>query len=638
MGDMLSTGVTGLLAFQKALSTISHNISNATTPGYSRQNVNLMSNPAEPTANGWIGNGVTVAGVTRSYDSFLNAQVLSANGSYNQLNTVGTLAGNINNLFADSSTGLSASLQAFSQALQTMANSPSQSTTRQAVLNQAQTLISQFKSYSSSLGQLDSQVATQLNAETGSISTLASSIATVNQQILASRSQSQQTPNDLLDQRDQLVAQLSQHIGVSVVNQGDGTVSVFVGNGQPLVVGVNAATLTTGADQFGANQLQVFMTNSSGKVDVTASLNGGTVGGLLQFKQQMLDPAHNALGQAAVTLANLVNAQNEAGLDQNGAAGTALLSVGGPRVLASNANTGGATVTAAITASATGNPADLGGLTASDYYLDYDGSNWSLIDTASGATTSLAASGSGPLTLTGAGLTLTVSGSANAGDRFLVQPTNQAVLGLNLLTPDPARIAAAAPLVTAAAATNTGNATIDDGSVPVMSSWVRANYTLSFTSATAYTITGSNGQSTSGTYASGTPISFNGFTVTLNGTPAAGDSFSINDNANGTGDNRNALKLAAVLNSKVLRNGTQSLATVVNSYVGTVGLQTSQAQSGASAQQTVLNNAQAAQQSVAGVNLDEEAANLVKFQQAYQAAAQVIKVADSLFQSLMDAI
>jgi len=638
MGDMLSTGVTGLLAFQKALSTISHNISNATTPGYSRQSVNLMSNPAEPTANGWIGNGVTVAGVTRSYDSFLNAQVLSANGSYNQLNTVGTLAGNINNLFADSSTGLSASLQAFSQALQTMANSPSQSTTRQAVLNQAQTLISQFKSYSSSLGQLDSQVATQLNAETGSISTLASSIATVNQQILASRSQSQQTPNDLLDQRDQLVAQLSQHIGVSVVNQGDGTVSVFVGNGQPLVVGVNAATLTTGADQFGANQLQVFMTNSSGKVDVTASLNGGTVGGLLQFKQQMLDPAHNALGQAAVTLANLVNAQNEAGLDQNGAAGTALLSVGGPRVLASNANTGGATVTAAITASATGNPADLGGLTASDYYLDYDGSNWSLIDTASGATTSLAASGSGPLTLTGAGLTLTVSGSANAGDRFLVQPTNQAVLGLNLLTPDPARIAAAAPLVTAAAATNTGNATIDDGSVPVMSSWVRANYTLSFTSATAYTITGSNGQSTSGTYASGTPISFNGFTVTLNGTPAAGDSFSINDNANGTGDNRNALKLAAVLNSKVLRNGTQSLATVVNSYVGTVGLQTSQAQSGASAQQTVLNNAQAAQQSVAGVNLDEEAANLVKFQQAYQAAAQVIKVADSLFQSLMDAI
>ncbi len=361
MGDMLSTGVTGLLAFQKALSTISHNISNATTPGYSRQSVNLMTNPADAAANGWVGNGVTVAGITRAYDSFLTSQVLSANGSYNQLNTAGTLAGNINNMFADSATGLSASLQAFSQALQTMANSPSQSTTRQAVLNQAQTLISQFKSYSSSLGQLDSQVSSQLNAETGTISTLASGIATVNQQILAARSQSQQTPNDLLDQRDQLVTQLSQHIGVNTVNQSDGTVSVFIGNGQPLVVGVNAATLTTGADQFGASQLQVFMTNASGKVDITSSLSGGAVGGLLQFQKQMLTPAHNALGQAAVTLANLVNAQNRAGLDQNGAAGADLLSVGGPRVLASSVNSGSASVTAAVTASVSGDPADLGG-------------------------------------------------------------------------------------------------------------------------------------------------------------------------------------------------------------------------------------------------------------------------------------
>ena len=508
MGDMLSTGVTGLLAFQKALNTISHNISNATTPGYSLETVNLVTNPADATANGWIGNGVNVTGITRAYDSFLDAQTLSANSSYNQFNTVGTLAGNINNLFADSTTGLSASLQAFSQSLQTMANSPSQSTTRQAVLNQAQSLVSQFKSYSSSLDQLDSQVSSQLNAETGTITTLASSIATVNQQILAARSQSQQAPNDLLDQRDQLIKQLSQHVGVNTVTQSDGTVNVFIGNGQPLVVGVNAATLTTGPDLFNANQLNVFMTNATGRVDITPSLNGGTVGGLLQFKQQMLDPAHNALGQAAVTLANLVNTQNRAGLDQNGAVGADLLSVGGPRVLASDANQGAATVTAAVTASVSGDPADLAGFTASDYYLNYDGSNWNLTDTASGATTSLTASGSGPVTLTGAGLTLTVSGAAKAGDRFLVQPTNQAVLGLSLLTSDPSKIAAASPLVTGAAATNTGDATIDEGAVPSMGAWVRANYTLSFTSANSYTITGSNGQNTSGTYTSGSADQF----------------------------------------------------------------------------------------------------------------------------------
>jgi flagellar hook-associated protein 1 len=638
MADMLSTGVSGLIAFQQSLSTVSHNIANSSTPGYSRQGVNLMTNSADPTANGWIGNGVSVAGITRSYDNFLAAQTLSASSSFNQLNTVSNLAGTINNMFSDSTTGLSASLQSFSQAVQTMASAPSQATSRQAVLNQAQALISQLKGYEGSLGQLDSQVSAQLGAEAGTISTLAGNIAGLNQQILAAKAQSQQPPNDLLDQRDQLISQLSQHVSVSAVSQGDGTVNVFIGNGQPLVVGTSAATLASGADQFNSGQQRVFLQNANGSIDISAALSGGTVGGLLQFQQQLLIPAHNTLGQAAVTLTNLVNIQNQSGLDQGGSPGAALMSAGAPRVLASSANTGAASVTAAVTAALTGNAGDLGGLTASNYYLKFDGSSWSLVDTASGAATALSASGSGPVTLIGAGLTLTVTGGAQAGDRFLVEPTSQAVAGLTLLTSDPSKIAAAAPLVTAAAPTNTGSASIDAGTVPSMPAWVRANYTLSFTSATAYTITGSNGASTSGTYMPGTPISFNGFTINLSGTPAAGDRFAINDNAAGTGDNRNAQQLAGLLNLKVLGNGTQTLAGTVAAYVGTVGLQTSQAQNGATAQQSVLASAQAAQSSVSGVNLDEEAANMLKFEQAYQAAAQVIKVADTLFQSLLKAI
>jgi flagellar hook-associated protein 1 FlgK len=634
---MLSTGVSGLIAFQQSLSTVSHNIANASTPGYSRQSANLVTNAADPTANGWIGNGVSVSGITRAYDGFLAAQTLNASSSYSQLNTVSNLAGTINNMFGDSTTGLSASLQSFSQSVQAMANSPSQTTSRQAVLNQAQALISQFKSYEGRLNQLDSQVSAQFGAEAGTISTLAGSIADLNQQILTAKAQSQQPPNDLMDQRDQLISQLSQHVSVTTVSQGDGTVNVFIGNGQPLVVGTSAAKLTSGQDPFNSGQQRVFLQNANGSVDISASLAGGAIGGLLQFQEQLLTPAHNALGQAAVTLTNLVNIQNQSGLDQNGNPGTALLSVGGPRVLASGANGGSASVTAAVTAGLTGNASDLGGLTASDYYLKYDGSSWSLVDTASGVATALSASGSGPLTLNGAGLTLTVSGTAQAGDRFLVEPNRQAVMGLALLTNDPTRIAAAAPLITAAARTNTGSASIDAGAVPDMSAWVRANYTLTFTSATAYTITGSNGDSTSGTFTPGTPISFNGFAVNLSGTPAAGDSFSINDNAAGSGDDRNALQLAGLLNAKVLGNGTQSLAGVVNAYVGTVGLQTSQAQNGATAQQSVLASAQAAQSSVSGVNLDEEAANMLKFEQAYQAAAQVIKVADTLFQSLLNA-
>jgi flagellar hook-associated protein 1 FlgK len=207
-----------------------------------------------------------------------------------------------------------------------------------------------------------------------------------------------------------------------------------------------------------------------------------------------------------------------------------------------------------------------------------------------------------------------------------------------LLTTDPAKIAAAAPLVNTAAVTNTGNATIDDGSVTNPAGWVRGNYTLSFTSAAAYAIKDSSGTTVAtGAYTSGTPIGFNGMQVTVTGTPASGDSFAVNDNANGSGDNRNALKLAGVLTQKVLGGGTQSVMGSVNAYVGTVGLQTSQAQNGATAQQSLMTSAQTAQQSVSGVNLDEEAANMLRYEQAYQAAAQVIKAADTIFQSLLRA-
>jgi flagellar hook-associated protein 1 FlgK len=638
MSDMLTTGASGLLAFQSALTTISHNISNASTPGYNRQTVSLTANAGQPTAQGWIGNGVTVTGVTRAYNNFLYTQTLGTSSGYNQLSTLSSLAGNINNLFGDPTSGLSAGLQQFSQSLQALANAPSQTTHRQAVLSQAQTLVTQFKSYDGALGQLDASVAGQLGAEASTISTLASNIASLNQQINQASSRSQQPPNDLLDQRDQLITELSKHIGVSTVPQSDGTVSVFIGNGQPLVIGTSASTLVAGPDPFNSGQTRVFLQGANGDVDISGSLSGGTVGGILQFQEQMLTPAHNTLGQAAMTFASLVNSQNAAGLDQNGMPGGALLSVGQPRVLPSSANTGSATVSGSLTATATGNPADLGGLTTSDYYLKYDGSQWSLVDTGSGVATTLSASGSGPVTLTGAGLTLTVSGAAQAGDMFLVQPTRQAIQGLGLLTTDPSKIAAAAPLLTGAAAANTGTGTIDAGTVSSMPAWVRANYTLTFTSATTYTITGSNGQSTTGNYTAGQPISYNGFAVTISGAPQAGDSFTIKDNAAGTGDGRNALALAGVLNSKVLRAGTQSLAATLSAYVGTVGLQTSQAQDGAVAQQSAMASAQAAQQSVSGVNLDEEAANMLRYEQAYQAAAQVIKVADTLFQTLMNSV
>jgi flagellar hook-associated protein 1 FlgK len=633
MGDMLSTGVTGLLAFQTALDTISNNVSNVNTPGYSEETTNLATNPATPTANGWLGNGVSVASVTRSYSDFLDAQTRSATSSFNQLNTTAGLATSIDNLFSDPNSGLSASLQSFSQTIQAMANAPAQSSTRQAVLNQAQGLISQFQGYQGQLNQLNGQVNTQIQSEASTISSLATNIASLNQSIMAAQNNgSGQQPLSLLDQRNTLIDQLSQDVSVSTVTQSDGSLSVFIGSGQALVVGGQASTLSATPDQYQSGQLDLSLTTPSNTTDITSQLSGGTLGGLLQFRTQLLIPGQNALGQAAVTLTSLVNTQNQAGLDQNGALGQPLLAVGGPQVLTSQANKGSASVTATIS--------NLGGLTTSDYQLEFDGTHWNLSDSASGTSTPLTASTTaGVTTLTGAGMTLTVTGTAQAGDRFLVQPTGNAVAGLSLLTTDPAKIAASGPLVSSAGSANTGTAVLGSVTVPVPASWVRGDYTIGFTSPTAYTVKSAAGATVAtGSYTSGTPITFAGISVTLTGTPAANDSFAVDDNASGTGDNSNALQLAAILDSKVLNGGSESLSDAVNAYVGTVGLQTSQAQNGATAQQSVLQSAQSAQQSVSGVNLDQEAANLVQFQQAYQAAAQVISTSNTLFQSLITAI
>jgi flagellar hook-associated protein 1 len=633
MPDMLNTAVSGLLAFQTALNTTSNNIANVGTPGYNQQITEFATNPATPAANGWIGNGVSVVGVVNAYNQFLAAQANAASSGYHQFDTLNSFATNIDNMFADASTGLSATLQSFGNAVQTMANSPSDTSARQAVLTQAQALISQFRGYQSTLNQLDSQVNSQIGAQASAITSLGQSIAGLNQQIVAAEHNGTgQAPNELLDQQQNLIAQLSQDVAVKTVTQSDGSTSVFIGNGQPLVIGSSAASLAATPDQFASGQSGLSLQTSTGSVDITSSISGGSLGGLLQFRQQMLVPGENALGRAAVALSTLVNQQNAAGLDLNGQPGQALLAVGAPAVLPSQNNTGSASVQAAVT--------DLGSLTTSNYYLRYDGSNWSLVDTASGASSALASSSSGgTTTLTGAGLTLTVTGAASAGDEFMVEPTANAVQGMALLTQDPAKIAAAAPLVTSAASANTGSASIQSASVPDLSAWTAGDYTLSFSSASAYTVTDSAGATVaSGSYTPGTPISFNGIDVTLVGTPAGGDSFAVNYNANDAGDNRNALLLANAMNVNALDGGTQSLMGAVQSYVGTVGLQTSQAQNGATAQHSAMNAAQSAEQSVSGVNIDQEAANMLKYEQAYQAAAQVIATSQALFTSLLGAV
>jgi flagellar hook-associated protein 1 FlgK len=630
MGDMLNTAVSGLLAFQQELDTTSNNISNANTPGYSRETTDLVSVPGPYIGDLSIGDGVQVSSVQRVYDQTVASQVVAATSAYNQLNTFSTQAAAVDNLLGSTTGGLSSQLQSLVTALQTVANSPTSSASRQAFLSQAQQLVSSLQNDDSSLQSLGSQTNTQLTSDASEVTSLGQSIATLNQQIMADTSQSSQAPGSLLDQRDQLINQLATYANVTTTQESDGTVNVYIGSGQTLVTGTTAASLTAIPNAYDPSQEDLALSSPAGPIDVTQQISGGTLGGLLQFRSQMLDPAANSLGQIAVVLSNAMNTQNESGLDQSGNLGGAIFAVGAPNVLPDSANTGNATVSATVS--------NANALTADNYILSYNGANWSLSNASSGASVTMTGNGTAANPFVADGLSLVVGAGAQAGDSYQIEPTSGAVAGMQVVMTDPSQLAAAAPLLTAAASTNTGTASIDQGSVATNGTWVRGNYTLSFTGPAAYQITNSAGAVVqNGAYTSGAPITFNGITVAVSGAPATGDSFSINDNASGTGDNRNLTTMAGLLDQNLI-GGTTSINSAVNEMVTNIGIQTSQAQSGTTAQQAVLTDASNAQQSVSGVNLDEEAANLVQYQQAYQAAAQVINVSGTLFQSLLTAV
>jgi flagellar hook-associated protein 1 len=630
MADMLNTAVSGLMAFQQEIDTTSNNISNANTPGYSRETTDLVSVPGPYIGGVSIGDGVQVSSVQRVYDQTVASQVVSATSAYNQLNSFSTQAAEVDNLLGSTSNGLSSQLQSLASALQTVANAPTSSASRQAFLSQAQQLVSNLQSDDSSLQGLDSQANTQLTADASQVTSLAQSIATLNKQIMADTSQSTQAPNSLLDQRDQLINQLATYANVTTSQQSDGSVNVYIGSGQTLVTGTSAASLTTIQNAYDPSQDDLGLSSPAGAIDVTQQISGGTLGGTLQFRSQMLQPAQNSLGQIAVVLSGAMNAQNQAGLDQSGNPGGALFSVGAPSVLPDSANNGNATVSATVS--------NANAITTDNYILRYDGTNWTLSNASSGGNVPMTGNGTAGNPFVADGLSLVVGAGAQAGDSYLIEPTSAAVSGMQVLLTDPSQLAAAAPLLTSANTGNTGNATIDQGSVATNGSWIRGNYTLSFTGPAAYQITNSAGVVVqNGAYTSGAPINFNGIQVAVSGAPAAGDSFSIDDNANGSGDNRNLTVMAGLLDQALI-GGTTSINSAVNQMVTNIGIQTSQAQSGTTAQQSVLTDASNAQQSVSGVNLDEEAANLVQYQQAYQAAAQVINVSSTLFKSLLDAV
>jgi flagellar hook-associated protein 1 FlgK len=628
MSSLFSIGVSGLNAAQLGLKVTGNNIANAGTDGYSRQNTVQVDRVGQNNGRYTMGTGVDVIAVQRAYSQYLTQTLWNTNGALQGATTTNDLATTLNGLLKNSG-NLQSALDGFYDGFNAVANAPRDPAARQALLGNASTVAAAFNTFGQQLDQQRTQINTQIADAVGSVNSLAKQIAALNTSI----SQAGDTqPNALLDQRDGLVKQLAGVTGISVAAQPDGTLSVYSSSGQALVSGSYAYGFQVGSDAYDASSTTVL--DASGH-DIGARLSGGTLGALLGYRRNTLDPAQNQLGRAALALAQSVNAQQAKGLDLNGNQGGPLFSVPGPAVAAAAGNQGSAAVGASVS--------DITGLTNDNYVLTYTGSatapsvnGWALA-TSSGRPVAMTANPDG--SLSAEGLTFTVSAGAQVGDSFQIRPTRDAASGLALASSDPATIAAAAALKGTAAAANSGGATVSAvGVTDSANANLFAGATVTFGAGGSYTVTDGAGNSTTGTYTSGTPIQFDGWNLSLAGTPASGDSFSVAKNSSGLNDNGNALDLAGLADAGVLDGGHTS---VVGAYAGLtnqIGLAGSMAANDLTTQTGLYNQAASAQQSVAGVNLDEEAASLIKYQQAYQASAQVIATAQTLFTSLIAAV
>ena len=630
MSGLFGIGVSGLNAAQIGLATTSHNITNAATPGFHRQGAVQAAATGLLSGAGFIGQGVDVQTVRRQYDQFLQNQLVEVRSQGAQFDRYLAEISQIDNVLADNSAGVSPAIQGFFSALQDVATSPSSVPSRQALLSGAQALVARFQAVSARFDAVRAGVNTQIEASVTAINTYAAEIAELNDRIvLLGAAGTGQPPNDLMDQRDHLVSELNKQIRTTVVKQDDGSYNLFIGTGQSLVVG-NAVTRLAAIDSSSEPGRTVVGYDIGSSIIELAenTITGGNLGGLIAFRSNSLDPGQAALGRVAIGLAQAFNDQHRLGQDLTGALGGNFFNVASPVVTSDTDNTGTAVIGAAISS--------ISALTTSAYQLAYDGVNYTLTRTSDGNSQTFAAL---PQTVDGVVFSL-ASGAPAAGDRFLIRPTIAGARDIGVLINDTARIAAAAPIRATSSLANTGRATVTPGSVnppPPPNANLTQPVTITFTSATTFNVVGTGtGNPVGVAYTSGGAISYNGWTIQISGTPATGDVFTIGPNTGGTGDNRNALALAGLQSSALLAGGSATLQDAYAQLVSEIGNKTRELQVNASAQDAVINQTEFTEQSLAGVNLDEEAANLIRYQQAYQAAGKVLQIAASLFDSILE--
>lgn len=563
-GGMLGTAVSGLMAFQRSIETTSHNISNVNTEGYSRQRVELDARMPHKIGGGFVGSGVDVTNIARTYDGFINGQLRSSTSAFGEVESFKNSSLQVDNLLADSTTGMEPAIDGFFKAANDVANDPSVITARTEMISKAEGLAHRFSLISGRFEEMREQVNFDVKNMTETVSSYTQAIADLNKDISSALggANGQQQPNDLMDERDLILKKLSELVDISVIPQSSGMVSVVMSDGQPLVMDAQAYKLGVQSNELDPTKLEVTLLAEGAPAQViTDQISGGRLAGALRFRDEVLDPAQQKLGSIANAIAMEFNAMHQQGFDLNGDAGEPLFKfMGGADVPTQSAvtNTGSATLSAAF-------GTESANLDDSDYLLKYDGANYTLTRMTDDTVIPLTASGFPTvLTPTNAsdklpGITLKIDSTPNAEDQFFIRPSYRAANNLAINVTDPRKIAAAASLA-------------PDG-VTAM-----------------------------------------------------------------PGDNGNMLKLADLMNKSAMFGDSTTFQEAYSQIVTKVGGIAHSANINATAQEALLKRATEARENISGVNLDEEAANLIKFQQAYQAAAQSIATASSLFDSLIGAV
>lgn len=645
--SILSVAYSGLNAFQYALDVSANNIANATTRGYSRQSILLTPSQYQRYGSSYLGTGVTVGSVYRNADQFANAQVRSTLSTKSQYDTFFQQAGQIDRMLSQNGTSISSALQSFFDAFNQLNNAPDSSASRGVAYSQSQSLVEQFNFLQTNLNQFQQNSTAEIAAIANKINEIGANIVNFNAQISANTD----SP-ELLDQRDQFLKQLSEYTDLTIIEQENGLINVGICTGEMLVVGTNQRTLWVQSDPATSSGTQVLLGSGAGQLDISGQLTTGKLGGLMSYESSVIATSSQTIGLMAIGLAQTFNAQNQLGMDMNNMLGANYFTdytsqaMQLQRSVAAGTNMGTGVLSVNIS--------DLAQVQISDYQLvvsDASTNQVRVMRESDGTTMTLNWTSNPPAPPAGQitvdGMTITIDDIANLvdNDSFTLMPTRGAADDFALLITDPDSIALASPVRTSASMNNTGTGKIVLGSLWNTAA-VSDQYEVDFISSTQFNIV----DVTTGITVSG-PLSFTpntinvvqipnatnpSYSIVLSGMPNSGDQFTAEYNQGGFGDNRNGLLLAGIQDLSLFDNGNETLFDCYSDLLSTVGSQTNQSQNRAAAFDVLYRQAVDFQESKSGVNLDEEGANLLRFEQAYAAAGKLMEVSNQMMRVLFD--